>query len=46
MERYLLSRRQDLDRELAQVAEVSPGTEAWSRLARRMALRAGGEEVL
>jgi len=45
-ERYLLSRRSDIERELAQVAEVSPGTEAWSRLARRLALRASGEEVL
>ena len=44
--RYLLSRRSDIERELAQVAEVSPGTEAWSRLARRLALRASGEEVL
>ena len=45
-ERYLLSRRSDIERELARVAEVSPGTEAWSRLARRLALRASGEEVL
>ncbi len=44
--RYLLSRRSDIERELARVAEVSPGTEAWSRLARRLALRASGEEVL